>query len=111
MPEYYIHVDPAPPIDQQLKIAERDIRNLAFTCAEIERRFGEITYELVILDDFTVYVWVRHSQFAIELYPNNLGDGNHILKMFIDSPDVEASERDCQTVTEVIESLRQIIST
>ena len=108
MPGYYVHVDPAPPIDRQLQIAERDLRNLTSACAEIERTFGQIKYEMVILDDFTVYVWVRDARFSVELY-NSFPDEDYLFKMYIDSPEVEASERDCQTIAELVEILRQTI--
>jgi hypothetical protein len=111
MPECYVHIDPAPPIISQQKAAESDIYNLAATCAEIEKSFGQINYELVVLNDFTTYVWIQHAQFAIELYPNNFPGKKYILKMFIDSPDVDESEYDCQTVTEVVKALRQAIGT
>ena len=71
IPEHYVHVDPAPPVREQLQAADRDIANLASTCAQIEQTFGPIKYEMVILDDFTIYVWVRHARFVVEIYPNN----------------------------------------
>ena len=71
MPDCYVHVDPAPPVEEQLETASRDIANLALVCAEIEHAYGKIKYELVILDDFTVYVWVQHPRFSIDICIKN----------------------------------------
>lgn len=110
IPEWYVHVDPAPPVDEQRELAHRDIANLASVCAYTEQVFGHLKYELVILDDFTVYVWVRHSRFSIDVYPNNYPCETAIIKMLIDSPGVE-SEHDCQTVMDVVTTLRRLIGT
>jgi hypothetical protein len=110
MPHYYVHVDPAPPIHEQLQIAERDIKNLASVCSQVENAFGPIKYELVILDDFTVYVWVQHPRFSIDIYPNNFSDETAIIKLIVESPGVE-SEYECQTVMDVIATLRRTVGT
>ncbi len=110
MPEWYVHVDPAPPIDEQRELANRDIANLASACAQIKHAYGQIKYELVILDDFTVYVWVQHPRFTLDIYPNNFPDETAVLKLIVDSPELE-SEHDCHSVVNVIETLRQVIGT
>jgi hypothetical protein len=107
--EHYIHTVHTPPSVEQRLIAARDITNLASTCAQIEQAFGQIKYELVILDDFTVYVWVQHPRFSVEIYPNNFPTEIGILKLFIDAPPTLAEEHQCKTAGDVIEALRQTI--
>ena len=109
--EWYVHVDPAPPTHEQVQIAEYDIKILASVCAEIEHVFGAIIYELVILDDFTVYIWVEHPRFSVNVWPaccRNRED-TELFVVINESPDLE-SEHYCQTVKEVISTLYRAIS-
>lgn len=106
MPECYVHILPTLPVEEQQRIADRDIRIFANACAEIERIFGEVIYELVILDDFTAYLWVKHSRFEIELYTGKDIRSDHIITMFIDSPDVDDSECACRSTTELVTRLQ-----
>lgn len=109
MPNCYVHIDPVLPVDEQLKIASHDITNLALACAQIEQTFGQIKYELVILNDFTVYVWIQHQRFSIEIYPNNFPDEDGIMTVFIDLPNVNASEHTCGTVATLTKVLHDAI--
>jgi hypothetical protein len=109
-PDYYVHVDPQPPIEYQVQVAQRDIFNLATVCNEIENRFGVIIYELVILDDFTAYVWISHRNFAIEIYPT-MPDDDGILKLFIDRPEIHSSEHSCSSAHILVETLAELLGT
>jgi hypothetical protein len=109
-PEHYVHIDPAPPLEYQERIAQRDIANLADACQQIESRFGDIRYELVILDDLTAYVWLSHERFLIEVFPGLPKEGP-ILKMFVDVPDIDEAEQDCPSVPILVETLSQLFGT
>lgn len=111
MPEYYVHLVTAPAVEKQVEIADRDIANLASACEQIQNVFGKTQYEMVILDDLTVYVWLRQQRFAVEIYPIELPNEDNILTLWIDSPEVEVCEYRCRTVPEVVEALRQVVST
>lgn len=107
--DWYVHQDGLP-TEVHASFAARDIRLLAECCAAIEREFGEIQYELFILDDFTVYVWVVSSQFDIELYPDNLSDEGHILGLFIDSPETDDSEHHLSDIAHLIPTLSRVLA-
>ncbi len=109
-PDHYVHIDPPPSVDAQKRIAKRDIANLASACERIETAFGHVRYELVVLDDFTAYVWISHARFTIEIYPD-FPDENTIIKMFIDTPDMRASEHSCRSVQMLLETLSQLLGT
>ena len=85
-PDWYVHVDPKLPTDVQAAHAARDIRNLSDFCAALVRRFGPFDHELFILDDFTVYVRISHSQFTLDLSPHDYGDRDEILTLYVESP-------------------------
>ncbi|QDU54125.1 hypothetical protein [Aeoliella mucimassa] len=108
LPEWYVHLDPAPPVTVQIATAERDLQNLASVCCGIERAFGDICYELVVCDDFTVFVWVRHTMFGIELYPGLFGEAT-LLRMFVDHPKVDCAEFDFTNVSNVVETLTELL--
>ena len=107
--DWYVPVDPAPPADQQLEIANRDIAYLRSTCSQIERLYGTIKHEMVILDDYTVYVWARTAQFSIEIYSINFLDDDVVLRLFIDRPDVAECEHECRSVEDLINALQQTL--
>ncbi len=109
-PDHYVHIDPAPPVEYQQQIAQRDIALLAEACQQIESTFGDIRCELVILDDFTAYAWISHKQFSIEVYPG-LPEEGPMLKMFVDDPDIDAAEHDCTSVPILVETLSQLLGT
>ncbi|MCO6045204.1 hypothetical protein NG895_14930 [Aeoliella sp. ICT_H6.2] len=109
LPEWYVHVDPAPPVHVQIATAKRDLENLASACREIEKAFADIRYELVVLDDFTTYVWVRHARFEIELYPGLFGEET-VLKMFVERPRLKEEEFDFVSVSSVIQTLSDLLS-
>jgi hypothetical protein len=85
-PEWYVHVDPKLPTELQAAHAARDIRNLADFCDALDRKFGSFGHELFILDDYTVYVRVNHSEFTLDLSPHDYGDRNEILTMYVKFP-------------------------
>jgi|GEM_PF-2628454 len=106
-PEHYVHIDPAPPLDYQKQIAERDIANLRLVCQQIESAFGRIRYELVVIDDFTAYVWISCPRFFIQVYPC-FPDKELVLKLYIDRPDIGVAEYDCESVSILVERLSQL---
>ena len=106
LPQWYVHVDPAPPESEQLKAARRDIAQLCETCTAIESAFSPIRYELVVLDDFTVYLWIEHERFHIELYPNSYGRESFPIRLFIESPSALEDEFECAASLDVVEILR-----
>ena len=101
MPESYVHVTPTLSVDEQQQIAQRDIANLALACEQLQRVFGKLKYELVILDDFTAYAWVQIAQYTLEMYPNPDLKGTALLKLFIEASNSEVSEYDCHTISEL----------
>lgn len=105
-----MHVEPAPRVEYQQQIAQRDIANLASACEQIETAFGKIRYELIILDDFTSYVWISHQQFLIEVYPSFPYEKT-ILKMFVYNPDIDEVEHDCPSVPILVETMSQMLGT
>jgi len=107
MPECYVHVDPAPSTEAQRAIATRDIVNLADACQKIIELYGPTAHEIVVLDDFTVFVWLKNVRFSITIYPLQL-DGDYKLMLFADSP-VEIDEFRCKTVDELVESITRRI--
>lgn len=106
LPGYYVHIDPAPSVDVQQRTARRDIENLASACDQIEKTFGAICYELVVLDDLTVFVWIRHKQFSVEVYPC-FPDEDAILRMFVDMPNGDELEIDGLSVPILVDKLCQ----
>ena len=108
MPECYIHITPSPSLDIQSALAKQDIEELASCLLALEQAFGSITYELVILDDFTVYVWVAGNGFALEIYPNNLMEPNYRFLMFIEHP-VLVDEVQCRSIADVVANVRNAL--
>ena len=109
MPEWYVHVDPAPPESEQRAIAARDLANLQGACCRIIETYGPTIHELVILDDFTVFAWLKNPRFDITIYPK-LGVDNYRLMLCIESP-VSADELRCDTINELIIHLHTHIGT
>jgi len=107
MPEWYVHVDPPPPTESQQAIAAYDIANLATSCKQIIERYGDTSHEIVILDDFTVFVWLKNEYFSLKIYPLQL-DGEYKLMLFAESP-IEIDELRCQNVSELVQSLAREI--
>ncbi|MDB2687683.1 hypothetical protein N9Y42_10775 [Mariniblastus sp.] len=103
MPECYVHVDPAPPESEQRAIATRDLANLRDACRQITEFYGPSIHELVILNDFTVFIWLKNHRFHITVYPM-LGLENHMLMLFIESP-VSIEELPCDTIEELLSYL------
>ena len=103
MPEWYVHVDPAPPESDQRTIATRDLSNLRDACRQIIESYGPSTHELVILNDLTVFVWLKNPRFHITVYPV-LDLESHILMLFIESP-VSIDELRCDTIEELLSYL------
>ena len=85
MPEFYVHVDPAPDVSVQSAVLERDLKNLAGVCEQIIDRFGPAQHELVVMDDFTLFVWLRNERLDLCVYPM-LPEDQAILVMFVHSP-------------------------
>lgn len=104
--ECYVHIDPPPPADTQRAIATRDTRNLADVCRQITERYGETTHEIVILDDFTVFIWLKNNHFSITIYPLQLDGFN--LMLFAESP-LDIDELRCRNVNELVDSIAQQI--
>ncbi len=107
MPEWYIHVDPQPPVAVQRAIATRDITNLADACKSIVERYGNSAHEIVVLDDFTVFVWLKNNRFSITIYPLQL-DEEYKLMLFAESP-VKINELRCKDVNDLVDSIVQRI--
>ncbi len=109
MPEWYVHTDRPLPVAEQRAIASRDLINLANACRRIIETYGPTSHEVVILDDFTVYVWLKNERFHIEFYPMMPTDCG-ILLLFIESP-VSVDELPCSTIDELIHHLHQHLGT
>ena len=103
MPECYVHVDPSPSVETQRAIATLDIGNLADACQQIIARYGTTSHEIVILDDFTVFVWLKNNRFSITIYPLQL-DAEYKLMLFAETP-LDIDELRCKNVSELVESL------
>ncbi len=108
--DWYVHIDPRLPTEEQQRIADHDIKNFANATLLIEKNFGFIRYELAILDDLTVYIEIEHKLFLVEIYSSHFSDNNAILFLYIESPDVPEGEHHCQSVTEMIEIISTAIS-
>lgn len=109
LPEWYVHLDPAPSKHDQTATAKRDLANLASACRQIENRFGSFRYELVVLDDFTTYVWVRHESFDIDLFPGTYGEEDRLI-MFVDRPCSQENEFRFRSAFQLVETLSQRLS-
>lgn len=109
MPEWYVHFDPPPSKEEQLRIANRDILNLSSVCAALKKAFGRIEYELVILDDFTVYVWVKNPDFTVEIYPNHDSERKGIVQLFAETLNDVIEEYYCATANDVVARLQTAI--
>jgi len=107
-PDWYVHQEPRLPTDQQAKCAEQDIGNLAAACAVLENRFGELSHELFILDDLTVYVHVVVDSLTVDIYPLHLHDAGHILMLFVESP-IEAEELEFDAVEQIVPALDTLL--
>lgn len=83
--EWYVHVLPQLPVQEQETIARRDIENLVTACSEVEREFGRFDHELFILDDFTTLVRAKAPPFVFEVYPMHDVD-DVVLSVFVDEP-------------------------
>src|SRR5262245_3126901 len=84
--EWYVHVDPRLPIDQQRAIADEDLRNLSATCAAIEREFGAVRTELAVLDDYTTYARIENAHFEVEIHPGGNRGERGMLMAFVQRP-------------------------
>ena len=84
-PEWYAHVDPKLPVEQQCQIVKQDLRILADACEKVIKTFGEASYELVVLDDFTIFVWLKSEMISISIYPLQF-DEEFKLMPFVDDP-------------------------
>ena len=109
MPEWYVPMEPRLPPDIQLSIAQRDLVNLRTACEHITKTFRETTYELVILDDFTVFVWLKNQGFRISLYPSQ-GVHGKMFTLFIESP-ITADELPCGSTSELMRRLNSLHGT
>jgi hypothetical protein len=107
-PDWYVHRDPRLPTAVQSACAARDIRNLADTCAALEQRFGQLSHELFILDDLTVYVHVTTGSLTLDIYPMHLDDSGNIMMLFVTSP-IEADELVFTSVADVVPRLDSLI--
>ena len=103
MPEWYVHVDPRPSTESQRENAAQDIVNLAESCERIIKLYGDTSHEMVILDDFTVFVWLKNERFSLEIYPLQL-DGQYKLMLFA-KPPLDIDELRCHNVDERVQSL------
>ena len=56
MPEWYVHIDPPYPMDVQESVAEADIKSLQTATAKVCALQLLMRYELIVLDDYTVFV-------------------------------------------------------
>ena len=88
--DHYLPFDPPQPKIVNDAAALLDITNLADVCRLIKEIYGIIAYEIVVLDDFTVYVWVKHDLIEIEVYPVHF-DNDYKLLLFAKKP-VEIEE-------------------
>ena len=107
MPEWYVHLDPPPSTESQQAIATHDIANLATSCKQIIERYGDTSHEIVILDDFTVFVWMNNEHFSLRIYPLKL-DGEYKLMLFAEPP-LEIDELRCRNVNDLVQSLAREI--
>lgn len=108
MPEGYVHVEPPPALEIQLTAAKQDIEELSACCQALEGAFGRITHELIILDDFTVYVWAAGDEFSIDFYPNLLEPGYRFL-VFFEKPN-QLDEVRCKSYADVVTAVRKTLS-
>lgn len=107
-PDWYVHQDPKLPTDVQVACAARDICNLADTCAALEQRFGQLSHELFVLDDLTVYVHVTTDSLTLDIYPKHLGDSGQILMLFVQFP-IEADDLGFESVADVVPKLDSLV--
>jgi len=103
LPEHYVHLDPPPALESQQKIAIRDIKNLSMSCEQLIGRYGSTTHEMVILDDFTVFVWMKNEHFSLSIYPLQL-ENEYQLMLFAESP-LDMDEIRCRNVNELVQFL------
>ncbi len=107
-PEWYAHVDPELPVEQQRQIATQNLRNLADACDKVIETYGDVTYELVVLDDFTVFVWLKNETISISIYPLQFDD-EFKLMLFLDAP-VLAEEIRCRDSEHLVHSIKREIA-
>lgn len=109
MPECYIHIEPPPALEYQLDAAKQGIEGLSSCCHALETAFGSITHELIILDDFTVYVWVAGDGFALDIYPNSLLQPDCRFLVFLDRP-IQLDEVQCESISGVVATVHNVLT-
>ena len=60
-----------------------------------------------MLDDFTVFVWLKNEHFSLTIYPLQL-DAEYKLMLFAEPP-LNIDELRCQNVNELVQSLAREI--
>ena len=107
-PDWYVHIDPRYPTDVQAECAANDLRNLAAVCDSLAQRFGDLSHELFILDDLTVYVYVAVGDLVMDIYPVHFDDAGAILILFVESP-VEHDELTFTSIADVVPKLDSLL--
>ena len=107
-PDWYVHIDPCYPTDVQAECAANDLRNLAAVCDSLAQRFGDLSHELFILDDLTVYVYVAVGDLVMDIYPVHFDDAGTILMLFVESP-VEHDELTFTSIADVVPKLDSLL--
>ena len=107
-PDWYVHIDPRYPTDVQAECAANDLRNLAAVCDSLAQRFGDLSHELFILDDLTVYVYVAVGDLVMDIYPVHFDDAGTILMLFVESP-VEHDELTFTSIADVVPKLDSLL--
>ena len=96
------------PTDVQAECAANDLRNLAAVCDSLAKRFGDLSHELFILDDLTVYVYVAVGDLVMDIYPVHFDDAGAILILFVESP-VEHDELTFTSIADVVPKLDSLL--
>ncbi len=74
MLEWYVHIDPPYPLDVQESVAEADIKSLQIATAKICALQLSLRYELIVLDDFTVFVLFDSPHLRFSVQPLHFDD-------------------------------------
>jgi hypothetical protein len=74
MPEWYVHIDPPYPLDVQESVAEADIKSLQTATAKVCTLQPSLRYEVIVLDDFTVFVLFDSPHLRFSVYPLHFDD-------------------------------------
>lgn len=107
-PDWYVHIDPRHPTDVQANCAANDLRNLADACDSLTQRFGDLSHELFILDDLTVYVHVAAGNLVLDIYPVHFDDAGTILMLFVESP-IQHDELAFRSIADVVPKLDALL--